>query len=97
MLFLRYRNVILPIPIERIIRNPGAYDGKSVLVQGRVKGAAAIGPYGGYSLDDDTGSILVITDAGTPEIGRAVHVRGLVKRGLVVEGTSLLVIVEKRF
>ena len=95
-LYVRYRNVLWPVAIKGITDNPRAYDGKIVLIQGRVEQPIAIGSYGGYTVQDDTGSILVITDAGTPERGSAVRVRGMVKQAFAIGNAKLLVLVEKR-
>jgi hypothetical protein len=94
--FLRYRNVVWPVPIKRITAHPRAYDGKIVMVHGRVGRSFAIMSYGAYILDDGTASITVVTDAGVPEPGRAVRVRGMVKQGFVVDKGKILVIIEKR-
>jgi hypothetical protein len=52
--------------------------------------------YGAYELEDDSGKITVVTDAGLPPTGARVRVRGLAKQAFTLGERTLVVVVEKR-
>jgi len=92
--FVCYRTVVWPVAIKRITSNTRAYEGKVVMVTGRVGRSFGLLSYGAYTVDDGTGSITVLSDAGVPETGRAVRVRGIVM-SLVIENVRMVVLFEK--
>jgi hypothetical protein len=85
-----------PTPIKRIIDNPRAFDGRMVLIAGTTRRAVGLLGYGGYEVDDGTGRIIVVTDAGLPPVGATVRVRGLAKQAYTLGTRSLTVVVEKK-
>ena len=94
-LFVRYRMVVWPVAIKRVTANPRAYEGRMVMVTGRVGRSFGLMSYGAYSLNDGTATITVLTDAGVPEPGRAVRARGMVM-SLRIDRFDQVVIFEKR-
>lgn len=83
-------------PIEAILDEPREYDGKIVLVRGTVKESVGLLSYGAYQLEDSSGKITVVTDAGIPREGARLAVRGVVKQAFAVGKHSFTVVVEKR-
>jgi len=91
-----YRLYLLPTPIGRILADPRTYDEKLVLVEGSVARSLGVLGYGAYELEDDSGKITVVTDAGLPPTGARVRVRGLAKQAFTLGERTLVVVVEKR-
>ena len=85
-----------PIPIKRIIDDPRAFDERIVLIEGTARRSIGVLGYGAYALDDGTGRIAVVTDAGLPPVGATVRVRGLAKQAYALGPKTLTVVVEKK-
>lgn len=62
--------------IKTLLDDPGRYDGQVVRVGGTVVTSVGLLGYGGYKLDDGTGSVLVVTKHGVPREGAKVGVEG---------------------
>lgn len=72
--------------ISKINREPQKYQGKRVLVKGKVVETLAI-PFvqkGMYKIDDGTGKIWIMSEERVPFRGEKVTVEGRVKIGLAV-------------
>ena len=93
---LSYRTFVAATPIAQINANPRRFDGRAVLLRGSVQGSAGLLGYGAYELDDGTGRIAVVTDAGVPVAGTRVVVRGMVKNTFTLGDTAGVVVVEKK-
>ncbi len=91
-----YLRLFAPTPIHRITSDPKGFDGKIVVVSGTVRQAGGLLGVGAYELEDDTGKIAVVTDAGVPPEGSRLTVRGMAKNAYTIGNLSLVVIVEKR-
>lgn len=75
--------------ISNIERNPAKYVGKEVAVAGRVTNSFGISLLGGiYKLDDETGSIWVLTNRSVLSKGARVGVKGRVQDGISFGGKS---------
>lgn len=96
LIFVFYRLALRPTPIERILEDPRAFDERIVSVKGEVKRSLGLLGFGGYEVDDGTGRITVVTDAGLPPSGAEVTVRGIAKNAYTIGDKSLTVIIEKR-
>ena len=82
-------------PINDLMANPGRYDGKTVRVEGTVKGAAGALGVGGYQLDDGTGTLTVISErGGIPTTGARISVKGTFE-ALATLGTRSLAVLRE--
>lgn len=87
---------LLATPVGEVAAHPEKYDGKVVTVKGTVKGSANLLVVKGYSLADDKGQLLVITDKDVPKPGTSMVVRGKVNQAFSVGSKSLLVLIEDK-
>jgi hypothetical protein len=62
--------------IQKLVDDPGLYDGTIVRVAGKVTTSIGLLGYGAYRLDDGTGSVLVVSKRGAPREGAKVGVEG---------------------
>lgn len=76
--FFGYMQFLYVTPIGDIKGQKATYDGHEVRVRGTVDGSVTIGEVGGYRLEDDTGSIVVLTKTGAPDPDETVTVVGVV-------------------
>ena len=74
--FFGYMSFLYVTPIGDIKGQKASYEGKDVRVRGVVDGSVTIGEVGGYRLKDETGSIVVLTKTGAPEMDETVTVVG---------------------
>ncbi len=65
-----------PTSIAYLQENADRYDGKEVLVYGKVISSFDIMGMGGYKVAEKTGEIYIVTSKGAPQEGRWVTVRG---------------------
>jgi hypothetical protein len=64
-------------PIGHLLDDPSHYDGKTVRIQGEVKGSAGGLGLGAYQVKDKTGTLTVVSDqGGTPRTGAKIGVKG---------------------
>jgi hypothetical protein len=83
--------------VKTLLDDPGRYDGKTVQISGEVTGAVGVLGYGGYRVDDGTGSILVVTKTGgAPREGAKVGVEGVFRSGFTLGAQTAAVIEESR-
>lgn len=86
-------------PIGTLLDDPGQYDGKIVRVGGQVTESVGLLGYGGYRIDDGTGTIAVATKTGgAPRKGAKVGVEGTFRSAFTLGDQTVAVIEEtKRF
>jgi hypothetical protein len=83
-------------PINQLLNDPSRYDGKTVRVQGQVKGAAGGLGVGAYEIQDNTGSLTVVSDKGDPpRTGANIGVKGKFQALLSLGFKSLAVLREE--
>lgn len=83
--------------IGDLMDDPFQYDGQEVTVRGEVRESLGfLGP-GIYRLQDDSGSLPVVSEeGGAPRSGADVRVTGTFRAAFTVAGRSLAVLVEGR-
>lgn len=87
-----------PTKIGKILENTTEYEGKDIVVKGKVSEVTWISlvEQGIYKLTDNSGSIMVFSKQNPPAEGKTVSVEGTVKSAFVVFGKSYgTVLVEK--
>lgn len=84
-------------PIGELMDDPFRFDGQEVTVRGEVQESLGfLGP-GIYRLEDDSGSLPVVSEeGGAPRSGADVRVIGTFRAAFTVAGRSLAVLVESR-
>jgi len=83
-------------PINQLLSDPSRYDGKTVRVQGTVKGAVGGLGVGAYEIKDNTGSLTVVSDKGDPpRSGANLGVKGKFQALLSLGFKSLAVLREE--
>lgn len=73
-------------PIATVAENPSQHS--NVWIRGRVMNQVGVFGQGVYELQDNSGSIWVITDKGLPAMNSTVTVRGRAQEGITVGGRS---------
>ncbi len=86
-------------PIKTLLDDPSQYDHKTVRIAGTVEESAGILGYGGYRLNDGTGTLTVVTNqGGAPRTGARVGVEGEFRSAFTLGTSSIAAVVEsKRF
>jgi hypothetical protein len=82
------------VPIGQIVADPRKYEGATVDVQGQVGDAVNLFLVRAYTLRDDSGSVLIVTQSAVPRPGETVLVRGIVNQAFALGDKSVLVIRE---
>jgi hypothetical protein len=83
-------------PINELLSDPSRYDGKTVRIQGEVKGSLGGLGVGAYEVKDKTGSIPVVSQEGDPPpTGSRIGVKGKFQALLTLGIKSLAVIREE--
>lgn len=84
-------------PIRELLDDPSHYDGKTVRIAGEVKSAAGVLGFGGYEVDDGSGSLPVVSQAGgAPKEGARVGVEGTFRSAFTLGTKTGAVLVEQR-
>jgi hypothetical protein len=64
-------------PIRELLDDPSRYDGKTVRIQGEVKGSLGGLGVGAYEVSDKTGTLAVVSDkADPPRSGTKIGIKG---------------------
>jgi hypothetical protein len=64
-------------PIRDLLNDPSRYDGKTVRIQGKVKGSVGGLGIGAYEVTDQTGTLAVVSDqSDPPRSGTDIGVKG---------------------
>lgn len=84
-------------PIRELLDDPSRFDGKTVRIAGQVKEAAGALGYGGYRVDDGTGTFTVVSQGGgAPRIGARVGVEGTFRAAFTLGNQSVAVLMETK-
>jgi len=84
-------------PIRELLDDPSRFDGKTVRIAGEVKNAAGVLGFGGYEVDDGTGSLPVVSQAGgAPREGARIGVEGTFRSAFTLGTKTGAVLVEER-
>ena len=84
-------------PIKDLLDDPARFQGQTVRIAGTVTESVGVLTVGAYKLQDDTGTITVVSkSSGVPRRGAKVAVEGQVKAGFTLGSESLTVFVEDR-
>jgi hypothetical protein len=67
--------------INHVLADPGRYRNKTVKLQGSVVDSYSLLNNGAYRIDDTTGQLWVVSNAGVPRRGARVTVKGRVQEG----------------
>jgi len=83
-------------PIRDLLNDPSKYDGKTVRIEGDVKGAVGGLGVGAYEVRDKTGTLTVVSDrSDPPRTGARVGVKGKFQALLSLGIKSLAVLKEE--
>ena len=82
-------------PIRDLLNDPSEYDGKTVRIEGRVRGSAGGLGVGAYEVEDETGRLTVVSENDPPRTGANVGVKGKFQALLSLGIKSLAVLREE--
>ena len=83
--------------IKTLLDDPSRFDHQVVRVAGDVTKSIGVLGYGGYQVDDGTGTITVVTkDNGAPRTGAKVGVEGEFRSAFTLGTESVAVILEQQ-
>jgi hypothetical protein len=83
--------------IKTLLADPGKYDGKTVRIAGEVGQSIGALGFGAYEVNDQTGTISVVTQGGgAPTRGARVGIEGTFRAAYTLGTSSRAVIVEKK-
>ncbi len=84
-------------PISTLLDDPSHWDGKTVRIAGTVTRGVGVLGYGGYTVDDGTGTLNVVTKSGgAPREGAKVGVEGTFRAVYTFGTQSGAVLMESR-
>jgi hypothetical protein len=85
-------------PIKELLDDPGKYEGQTVRIAGEVTQAAGALGFGGYQVNDGTGTITVVLQAGgaPPRVGAKVGVEGTFRSAFTLGSRTVAVLMEQR-
>jgi len=86
---------ILATKIGDIKKTPGAFEGRTLTIAGKVTSTHDLLVVKYYEVDDGTGAIPVVTESALPKEGESVRVKGRVNQAFAVGTARLVVIVEE--
>lgn len=83
-------------PIRDLLDDPSRYDGKTVRIEGKVKGSVGGLGVGAYEVTDETGTLTVVSDkTSPPRTGASIGVKGIFDAVLSLGFKSLAVLREE--
>lgn len=83
-------------PIGELLDNSSRYNGKTVQIEGEVKGGAGGLGVGAYQVKDKTGTLTVVSDQGSaPRTGAKIGVKGKFESLFSLGAASLAVLREE--
>ena len=83
--------------IRKLLDDPSHYDHRQVRIAGSVTHALGVLGYGGYTVDDGTGSLPVVSEGnGAPREGATVAVEGEFRSAFTFKDKTAAVLMEKR-
>jgi len=80
--------------IRQILKDPRAYDGKTVTVQGDVSDTFSLVVIKYFELNDGTGVIRVVSDKALPSKGQQLKVTGRIRQAFSLGDQSIMVLIE---
>ena len=81
--------------VNEITAAPAAFEGKEIRIKGKAENAASVMGFRAFILRDDTGEILVVTQADLPAADQTVAVKGTVRSAVIIGGSSIGLRVEE--
>ena len=90
-----YCKYVYSVPIKTIIENPRMYEGKSLIISGKVIDRVSLIFLKYFWLQDKTGDIIVVTSRTLPALGDKVRVKGKVVEAFTIGNEQLLVFLEE--
>ena len=84
--------------IKELLDDPGRYEGQTVRIAGEVTQSVGVLGYGGYQVNDGTGTLTVIMQGGgaSPRVGAKVGVEGTFRSAFTVGGLTAAALMEKQ-
>ena len=83
-------------PIKTLLDDPSRYDGQVVRIAGDVTGSVGILGHGAYQVNDGTGTMPVVSEAGgAPREGAKIGVEGTFRAAFTFKTETAAVLVEK--
>jgi len=83
--------------IKTLLDDPSRFDGKTVRIVGEVQGSVGALGFGAYEVNDGTGTLPVVSQAGgAPRQGAKVGVEGTFRAAYTLGTQSAAVLVEQR-
>ena len=83
-------------PIKEIVASPGKFESQEVKIRGRVIAAIKLPILGqSFTVRDDSGEIMVMTNGTLPQENTEVALAGIVKSAAIVGGQSIGLRVEE--
>ncbi len=83
-------------PIGQLLDNPSRYDGKTVRIEGEVQSSAGGLGVGAYEVKDESGTLTVVSDKGSPpRTGARIGVKGRFQALVTLFSKSLAVLREE--
>jgi hypothetical protein len=84
-------------PIRTLLDDPTRFDHQVVRIAGKVTRSAGVLGYGGYQVNDGTGTLTVVTDTGgAPRTDAEVGVEGEFRSAFTLGTESVAVLLEHR-
>jgi hypothetical protein len=85
-------------PIRELLDDPGRYEGETVRIAGVVQQSVGALGFGGYQVNDGTGTLTVVVQSGgaTPRVGATVGVEGTFRSAFTLGPISAAVLIEKQ-
>jgi len=87
-------NSIFPTSISKILQDPRGYEGREVMVSGRVVDIFSIIVMKYFIIRDDTGEIIVISEKALPRKDSQIKVYGKVEEAFSIGDQQMIVIME---
>jgi len=85
-----------PVPINKLLENPRGHENRVVYIEGEVTEVVSLFVIKYFTVKDDTGEIIVITERILPKKGEKIKVRGRVAEAFSVGDKSLTVFKEEK-
>ena len=83
-----------PVAIGTILADLRTYDGQSLTIRGEVTRTLNVMLVKAYEVSDGTGTIVVVTERGLPEVGETLTISGVVNQLFEVGGMEMTVLLE---
>ena len=83
------------VTVKEIAEAPAAFEGKEIRIKGKADNAASVMGFRAFMLRDETGEILIVTEAELPAAGQTVAVKGTVRSAVIIGGSAVGLRVEE--